>query len=298
VSGASKSARPWSALCILLLLTGTALPDDAAPMTNEDVVRMTGERVATGAIISAIRRAPATRFDLDPEVVIELRHAGVADAVIEAMREAHAASLPPGTAAAPASPADSSTATGGEGNAARVPLVLSFVPWSDRRPPEPGGRPQVEAPARDSSGVPLALAFYLMCLDPTHVPDGWMASPLAGGYPRHHLLWFHEARPVEEPGSVTRLKLDLPEDLPLQIEPGAHTLHLGLAARRGEEPWGPLAEAWVRLKEGNASPIKLRVAVSGRSGGRRTRSSGYRCRVEAAEPAGAVEILTPPAAPP
>jgi hypothetical protein len=258
-------------------------------MTNEDVVRMTGDRLSPDAIVAAIRKAPATRFDLDPEVVIELRRAGVVDAVIEAMRQAQAASAAGEQAAPPPGPSPA-----GGGSAARVALALRFTAWSDRKPPGPPGKPQVEAPLKSTAGEPLGLAFYLICLDPTHVPDGWTASPLAAGFPRHHLLWLREAAPAETAAAESRLRLELPDELPLEIEPGGHTLQLGLAGRRGNEPWLPLAGGAVRLRHDNASPVTLHVALSGRSGGRRTRTSGYHCLIESVEPAGSAEILREP----
>jgi len=155
----------------------------------------------------------------------------------------------------------------------------------------------VEAPARDPAGQPITLAFYLMCLDPTHVPDGWMSSPLAGVEPRHQLLYFTAtpSDPREPAGEPARVRLELPASVPLEIEPGMHSLRLGLVAHRGEE-WGDLVELEARLRVTAGVPVTLNVAVSGRMGGRRTHTNGYRLRLVGSEPPDALEILKEPEA--
>jgi hypothetical protein len=260
------------------------------PMSNEDIVRMTGDHLDPAAIVKAIQAAPATRFDLDPDVMIELRRAGVAEVVLAAMRRAAAAQPPaagtPGDAAAkPTFPA-------------KVALTLRFAGIEDK-PGAEAERPSVQAPARDREGRPITIAFYLLCLDPTHVPDGWMASPLAVLEPRHQLLYFTATAP-EDPaapsGAAAMLRLDLPASVPLEIEPGTHTLQLGLAVRRGED-WAELSQQGARLRVDPGVPVTLQIGVSGRLGGRRTRTSGYRLRL-ASEPPEALQVTEPENPPP
>ncbi len=270
----------------------------AAPMTNEDVVRMTMKGMPVEKIIDAIHSAPSTAFDLEPDVVQELIEAGVQAPVIEAMRRVTAPASP-SPKEAPAVPA-------------RVPLTLHLMkPGKSADQPPVEGPPRVEVPARLPEGKAIRAAFFLMCTDPRHVPDGWTASPLAEGFPRHHLLWLAD-RLVADGGATGGeaekqsggkspgeggprvLTLDLPPTVTVSIEAGRHPIVLGLALKPGDEPWvtAGIAEGFLSLTE--ATPVTLTVVVSGRLMGRRTRSSGYSVRIEGSEPAGAF-TTSPPA---
>jgi hypothetical protein len=271
----------------------------AAAMTNEDIVRMTMKGIPAVEIIDAIHSAPSTAFDLDPDVVQELMEAGVQAAVIEAMRRA----------GAPASPSPAPTVAAA---LPRVPVTLHLMkPGKSADQPPVEGPPRVEVPAHVPEGKAIRAAFFLMCTDPRHVPDGWTASPLAQGLPRHHLLWIADklvaegappageaARPTGEKsgggGGPRVLTLELPATVTLQLDAGSHPIVLGLALRLGDDPWmtAGVAEGFLSLTEG--SPVSLSVVVSGRLTGRRTRSTGYAVKIAGSEPASAF-TASPPA---
>src|SRR5262245_21152809 len=135
-----------------------AQPAAARALTNEDIVRMTAAGTPAEAIVKAIQEAPTTAFDLDPDVVDELRRAGVADVVIETMRRAQ-----------PAAPAVPTPTAAPEGK-----LVLVFE--GNRSKPYTW---TVVAPVKDGQGGKVSLAFFALCLDPTHVPNQWQTlTPL------------------------------------------------------------------------------------------------------------------------
>src|SRR5262249_2477231 len=129
---------------------------------------------------------------------------------------------------------------------------------------------------------PLKVAFFFVCLDPTHVPAGWTSSPMAQGFVRHQMLWFDDkTKPADDKNAHDLALLDLPESVSLQIEPGEHHVLMGLAVRvdRDEPSWETLATVEGRLRVQPDAPVRLDVEVSGRLSGRRTRTSGYACRL-------------------
>lgn len=247
-------------LACLLLLTGAA-PAPSHALDNEDIVRMTAHRMPPAEIVRAIREAAAVAFDLDPEVLAELRVAGVDETVIEAMRSAAAARAPassPGPAPA---------------REARGTIAL-----------------RLEGGAEGAEGGSLSLpdgvyAFFLFCTDPTHVPDFWQGrTRLAEEVGRHHLLWFQEAPAPEAGKRRGRIRpVALPAPVELKEAPGPHPLVAGVAMRDAKERWVPIgaAERTLEVPDGGAARLVVRI--------RTTRAPG--------KPPLVVEILEPPQAP-
>ena len=81
----TRCSQSATACAALLLVCVAAVA--ARPLDNEDVVRMTAQGKQPAEIIRTIREAPDTAFDLDPEVLDEMRAVGVAAEVIQVMTE-------------------------------------------------------------------------------------------------------------------------------------------------------------------------------------------------------------------
>jgi hypothetical protein len=65
-------------------------------LTNDDIVKMTTAKLGEGVIISTIKSEPCCNFDTSVSGMIALKKAGVSDSVIQAMRDAQAATPAPG----------------------------------------------------------------------------------------------------------------------------------------------------------------------------------------------------------
>ncbi|HET6373698.1 MAG TPA: hypothetical protein VFG76_10345 [Candidatus Polarisedimenticolia bacterium] len=267
--------RALLAVSVLVLATGDAIMA-AAPLTNEDIVRLTARRASTQEIIDAIRSAESTSFDLDPEVVTELRIAGVAEPVIEAMRAATNAPEPAvESPSAPAGYLEIVFERDQSGDVARNTAVL------------------VDS---DAEGHPITLSFFLLCINPLHVPDHWNSqTPLSEGFPRHHLIWHHEGTATYNKGRHGgQVYLDLPEKHRVELSEGNHTLVAGVAARAGDGPWKHLAsaESSAEVLAGRDTTLVLKI---------KTRPGQYRGVMPDGRPAitckiTAVRPPTPPAA--
>ncbi|HKY33146.1 MAG TPA: hypothetical protein VJV23_11465 [Candidatus Polarisedimenticolia bacterium] len=240
-----------------------AMTAPASPISNEDVVRLAAAGETDESIVQVIEAASSTAFDLDPEIVVELRRAGVSDKVIEAMRRASSRAR----AQPPSGPAP----------ALEGALEVAFGPPAPGLPLRP---PTIPAAGQD--GAAVAFAFYLACATPDHVPEGWLSSPLAAELPRHHMIWFFdEARPVA--GAERRLRLELPASRLLPLPAGRHALLAGLASREGAGPWRLLAAAQADLETAAGSASRLTLSLRERRGGSPF-APGYLCAVTSAGP--------------
>ncbi len=253
---------------IALLLAAVAAlalaADTAGPLTVEDVVRMSVAGRPSEEILHEIRSREVD-FDLGPEMLRELRIAGIPEPLIEAMLERRAArqeSAPGPVAAAPAGTAATLTVRlrpGSDGDEAPTdPLLLPAVLLDDTLAAEHGfGAPAAERGITD-------VALFLLCRTPDHVPDHWRGeTPLGRDFvlaPRHRLLAFHagaERVAAAEIGKLQALaarlrgaelpdeflRLPVPELLTSSVEPDlAHDLVLGIAALV-EERWIVLTTA-------------------------------------------------------
>ncbi len=245
----------------------------AVPMTNEDVVKMTARGDTPEEIIQMIEQAVAVDFDLDPEIVAELRTAGVAPSVMQAMMRAQKKS-PPARPGAPRSLGAIELIFEKDARAAesKNTAVMFAQDWNDRK---------------------VSLAFYVYCLDSLHVPDMWQAAtPLASNFPRHHLLWFHEEiAPHKHTRRGDLVALRLPDRASVPAEEGTHPLGVGVAARAGDLPWERLAETEATIEVMPGRPSRLTVRV-------KTRGTGWLGTTARGAPGITVQIVAmdPPAA--
>lgn len=79
-------------LGVVLVVTGAsatvaATPREVTSLSNKDVLTMVEQKMATEAIIEAIKSSPCT-FDTFPSVMKELKRRGVPEEVLQAMLDA------------------------------------------------------------------------------------------------------------------------------------------------------------------------------------------------------------------
>ncbi len=236
--------------------------EEGNTVTNVDVVRMTASGIPEKEIIRAILEAPATAFDLDREVLQEMRMVGVSEAVIDAMKRAQKKRPASGVPAqAP-------------GQAAAARLELRFE-----------GDPNADAMTRtavyfaaDPNDTAISMIFFVVCVEPTHVPDFWRTkSPLPEGSPRHAMLWSHEASsPYETKRGLKNLplvSLDVPREVSVDVSDSVgsgdarHILSIGLLARPAKGDTWLLASEEARLKTAPGETSRVTLALSTREAG-------------------------------
>lgn len=214
----------YAAWWLLLALTLSEAPaDPEPPLTTEAVVQMYARGLPQETILGEIS-ARQVDFDLDDEMLAELRAAGLPAVLIQAMldrtaRERVAAGPREAPAQAPGPPR----------------LRVLFNP--DRR----DGKPELlrltgeELDRFAEDGALEDVAIFLACLTPTHVPDHWRAQSALGrdfdGMPRHRLLAFvGGAAHRERSGEPDQLELAIPPELEVELQAGVeHDLMLGIA---------------------------------------------------------------------
>src|SRR2546428_14022813 len=86
-----RSALRIALVLLILAPRAPSAGDEEEGLTNEDVVRMVANGTTEEEILHAIGSSRA-RFDLEPDILLELRRAGVPERVLRAMRERQAAS--------------------------------------------------------------------------------------------------------------------------------------------------------------------------------------------------------------
>jgi len=87
------------ALMLAVFMPARARAQAAAPLTNDDVIKMVQAKLPDGVIVAKIKSSPC-KFDTSTDSLIKLKQAGISDAVMQAMTEA---GVPPAsTTAAPA----------------------------------------------------------------------------------------------------------------------------------------------------------------------------------------------------
>lgn len=228
---------------------------DPAPLTNEDVVRLTAYGTSESVILDTIRERRAD-FDLDPGVVAELERVGVSARVIEAMRRRQLeAPLHPGAPAPAPAPLAATPVP------ARIALRFDETP-SKKDPPQiyalttlPKGAPR---PTDSEVGTVSDLALAILCTSGDHVPDHWDRRTPIEGAPRHELLLFRagSTRRKEHGFEVIALDRQPVEGMPLP--PGSHALLVMLAGKQsGSGTWRPLAADPIRVEVEPGKEIDL-----------------------------------------
>src|SRR6058998_1172832 len=86
-----RSALRIALVLLILAPRAPSAGDEEEGLTNEDVVRMVANGTTEEEILHAIGSSRA-RFDLEPDILLELRRAGVPERVLRAMRERQAVS--------------------------------------------------------------------------------------------------------------------------------------------------------------------------------------------------------------
>jgi hypothetical protein len=249
-------------LALLSALAGAAPSGPSAqnripPLTNEDVVRMVVQGRSEAEILRIIAASPAD-FELDHDMIEELRRAGVTERILSAMRERQAAAgvTPPETAP-PSAPVPKGR------------LRFSFAPLDgDGKHPEASFEVVKKIPrwAMQRLGMEEKrevedLALFVVCTTPDHVPDHWQDRTPLKEFTRHEVLLF---RPGSHPASDKRfeeLALDIPASLEVEAAAGSHRIAVGVAARFGGD-WHPLASdnrPGVPVVAGKTTPIRMKI---------------------------------------
>jgi hypothetical protein len=257
----------------------------AAPLTNEDVVRMAMTGTPERAILERIAGA-AVDFDLDPDTVRELREAGVSGTVLEAMQRRQAA-MPPRVL--PPSPPPPAGASG------TIEVVFEASPGA-RRPAERSAvalaalPPGLERRGGQEVAAATDMAFALLCLTAEHVPDHWDArTPLATA-PRHEMLLFRPGSARARMRGFDILYLDRADSYSAAAASGRHRLLMAAAVRQsGSGAWRILAsdEAAVTVTAGGTTRVTLRASSRLRGSFMKGFDLESEWKVTAVEPPGA-----------
>jgi hypothetical protein len=206
----------------------------AAPLTNEDIVRMVAAGEPDRDIVAAIA-SRAEAFDLSDDMVDELKLAGVSAPILAAMRQKRSESAPPSPP--PERPARGSVPlvvtlnAGGAGS-----RTLKTPAWADEE-----WKARLMLPKENDQRVVKDLAIFLACGSAEHIPDLWRSkSPLGQdmvSVARHEMLVFV---PGETPAGQTP-RLTLPARIEASVDGNeTHDIILGVAARIGDR-WMQLA---------------------------------------------------------
>ena len=263
---------------------GTAGPaaQTAAPLTNEDIVRLVIHHTREDVILREIAERPPA-YDLDPGVVTELQKVGVSEAIIRAMRLRQGAIARPGAAGPPpALPAPSPTG-GPEAPAAvaaaprgALELVFAGRAKGDDAAPDtfavtslPKGAPR---PSDAEIGTVSDLALAILCTTGDHVPDHWDTLTPLEGAPRHEVLLFRPGSSRRRERGFDVLALDRSPAGPIPVVEGPHAILVGLAGREaGSGAWHLLASDVVRVRAAAGGAVRITLDARTRlMGGRMT----------------------------
>jgi len=271
-------ARGFCGIVLAILATSTAVLGgdpavDPTVLRVEDIVRWHVAGVPEADLVRRIESA-AVDFELDDEMVTELRLAGVPEAVLRAMAARQADLHPP---AAP--PSDASAATPLPSAALVIALrgqesdAAPRLRLPTRVPPELAAQLALEDPEARVTD----LAIYVACVRAPHVPSHWRAaSPLGRDFasmPRHEMLAFvplgpessadGEAPAEADPGR--KIDVEAPQRIEVTLDPeDEHDLSIGLAVRIGDRYYRITSDTWDGLVPRD-QPDGLQVVVE--SGG-------------------------------
>ena len=162
--------------------------------------------------------------------------------------------------------------------APRPGLRIHLNPARDRSPVTVGVRARIDpqiAAEWELGNLPedrvfADVALFLICQTPDHVPDQWrLKSPLGRDFRsvmRHKLLEFLAgARGEDGEGRGRRVKLEVPADIQLALEPGvAHDLGLGLALQVSGRYYVVASDTWPGVLIGEDG-LDVSARVTGRS---------------------------------
>ncbi len=251
-------------IALVLLILATRAPsasdEEEEGLTNEDVVRMVANGTTEGEILRAIGSSRA-RFDLEPDILLELRRAGVPERVLRAMRERQAAS---GAVPVPV-PSPVALPKG------RVELVFASLEGRGKGKPLQAftmirrtPRWAVRHWAMPLTGEVEDLALFLACTTPDHVPDFWQdRTPLKDAI-RHELLTF---RPGGRPGKKRGfevLSLEIPPALEVEVPAGTHSLLVGVAIKVGPDWHAAVSDSRREVRVMESRVTRMEVRMSGR----------------------------------
>ena len=236
-------------LCVALLgLAGLSIVLSAGrtaeAMRDEDIVVLFVGGATAAQIIERIHAAEDVAFDLSEEMIAELRIAGLAEEVIQAMIARQNELHPPEPEAEPiVVEVDTNLLT----------VILNPPPETEEERPRPSLRLAATIGAATSEALRLRatdarftdLAIALICRTPTHVPDHWRSqSPLGRDFisaPRHRLLAFFPGAAVEG----DQLVLEIPAQIEVKIEPDeTHDLTLAIAAEAEDRFFLIASDGW------------------------------------------------------
>lgn len=228
---------------LLLARIPTVQGADTPALTNEDIVRLLMTGTPEQAVIETIRARPAD-FDLAPDIVGELRAAGVSDRILEAMRQRQAA-MP--RREPPPTPEPSPTPTGllevrfaqdagGGKPSEHTAIALKSLP---RGMPREGG-------TEVSEMTDLALA--ILCTSADHVPDHWEERSPVRNAPRHELLLFRPASAVDRVKGAEILYLDHQPTYQVSLPEGNHNIQIAAVGKQaGSGTWRLLSTDGARI---------------------------------------------------
>lgn len=261
--------RALGAIAAAALALGAARGVAAAPataMTNEEVVRKVSAGVPSAEIVREIEARPAA-FDLSPEMVEELKLAGVPAVVLDAMRARQPAPAP----TVPDRPARG-----------HVRVTIALV--APEKLALPSKVPDALAerlrlPADPEARTVRDVAVFVACLTPEHVPDAWRGKTPLGrdlvATPRHEMLAFVAGDTAEG----AKPSLTVPKSIDAEVDDvETHDLVLGVAARIGDR-WYTLATSERGDAPGGAAATKLAGRIEAEGGAFR-----YRVALAVAKP--------------
>jgi hypothetical protein len=172
----ASTIRASSASAGTLAMQSSTLSSLAGPITNADILRMTVDGVAEGAIVDAIRQK-ASRFDLNSNALITLREQGVSKPILAAMLDSKTRRGAPSITVADAPPPSTENLASPAATLARPKAV---VPVPEALAPTTGiatfdlsvfrgtrrlliSANRIEYQANDFQGRPQAESFVAEC---------------------------------------------------------------------------------------------------------------------------------------
>ncbi len=242
----------------------------AAPLTNEEVVRMVASGAEEREILEAIRTRPEA-FDLADDMVDELKLAGVSAVIVAAMGRRHAESAP--VAPSPDRPKRGRTPIVLTLNAgAAAPRTIRVPKWADE-----DAKARLRLPKENEQREVLDLAVFLACTSSEHIPDLWRSKTPLGrdmiSVPRHEMLAFVAG---DTPAGKTP-QLALPARIDAEVDADdPHDLVLGIAARIGDR--------WLQLAVGGLPKVTIGAGQKPLTGRIEHAGRGFDFKVELKAP--------------